>query len=863
MRRNIILGLVLTLLSTSSLALASEPEKLEGQKESSPALVSVEIAPSNQLEEGEANEISDEDLDLMDLEEGSQENSEDIESQLSFQDDNEKISDEDSLEKSNHLKEPSLELDSSKEELEEVYFSKEERIDKEIKADLPTQRGWNTDKTRYSLDGKTYVVGRVYIDKNYYLFNEAGYLVKNAFVVIKNTVYYGDTSGKPVTGFQRIYGKLYYFNPTYHMMLSHGIANIYGVDYLFRKDGSILEGKGWVKDEGHTYYLSSKGVLRGRQVLGSHTYWFEANGTIKKSGFVSENNYDYYVKDGGILASGFTRIEGKLYYFNPSYFFMLKGGMADIRGQRYFFRADGSIIEDKGWFKEGQTTYYRRENGDLASGFMRIEGKLYYFNPVYHFRLEDGLAIIHGYRYLFRKDGSILEGKGWVRENGHHYYLSHKGVVTGKQKIDGRSYGFNEGGELQKSTWFKQGNTTYYALSDGRLASGFNRIEGKLYYFNPVYHFRLENGLAQIRGYRYLFRKDGSILEGKGLVKEGDNTYFIDGNGIRSGLVEIDGRQYFFDKDGIYRDFGFYKSKNLTYFLLNDGQLASGWLNHEGKRYYFNPVHHFMLAGGQASIYGKHYYFDLDGAVVFGWHRRGDNHYYYHRSEGYQYRNGSFRVDGFLRLFNESGHLIEKEGLVQVNGKTYFIDSRGEVKVNQRIDYQGKKYILGEDGVAIVDSYMMNVKHLSQRPWLPTGCEITAVTMMLSTKAGALDLISMANEMPRSYNPYLGYVGNPFTTAGWTIYPEALEGMVRKYTGSYKNLTGADNEAIKSQLMIDRPVVAWVTLHGFTVHAITIVGFSPDGFYYHDPWTGEAGVFMSYGQFNHLNGLHQRKLLSY
>lgn len=36
-------------------------------------------------------------------------------------------------------------------------------------------------------------------------------------------------------------------------------------------------------------------------------------------------------------------------------------------------------------------------------------------------------------------------------------------------------------------------------------------------------------------------------------------------------------------------------------------------------------------------------------------------------------------------------------------------------------------------------------------------------------------------------NPNYGFVGNPFSKSGWTIYPPALVNQVKKYTGARRD----------------------------------------------------------------------------
>ncbi|MFC6208155.1 C39 family peptidase [Levilactobacillus tongjiangensis] len=138
-----------------------------------------------------------------------------------------------------------------------------------------------------------------------------------------------------------------------------------------------------------------------------------------------------------------------------------------------------------------------------------------------------------------------------------------------------------------------------------------------------------------------------------------------------------------------------------------------------------------------------------------------------------------------------------------------------------------------------VKSYRwLNVPLIAQRPELPTGCEITATTMMLQYAGAKVSKMSLAKEMPRSSNPNKGFVGSPYRRSGWWIYPKGLMKTVKHHIGSAKNMTGASFKQMKAQINQGHPVVIWVAgVDGFVNHAITLSGYSSTRAYYNDPWT--------------------------
>ncbi|MTV81715.1 C39 family peptidase [Secundilactobacillus folii] len=133
----------------------------------------------------------------------------------------------------------------------------------------------------------------------------------------------------------------------------------------------------------------------------------------------------------------------------------------------------------------------------------------------------------------------------------------------------------------------------------------------------------------------------------------------------------------------------------------------------------------------------------------------------------------------------------------------------------------------------------LNVPLIAQRPELPTGCEITAVTMMLQYLGARVSKVQLAREMPHSdQDPEAGFVGDPFTDDGNTVYPPALVGLITKYAGSATDLTGADLVTLKRQIDQGHPVVIWVgEFDGFHTHALTLIGYDETHVLVNDCWT--------------------------
>ncbi|MCL2321339.1 MAG: RICIN domain-containing protein [Oscillospiraceae bacterium] len=173
--------------------------------------------------------------------------------------------------------------------------------------------------------------------------------------------------------------------------------------------------------------------------------------------------------------------------------------------------------------------------------------------------------------------------------------------------------------------------------------------------------------------------------------------------------------------------------------------------------------------------------------------------------------------------------------------------------------------IIAPPAPPIPTSHLLNVPLVNQRPELPTGCEITAVTMMLLYSGANVNKVALAKEMPRSSgNPNSGYVGNPFLNSGWTIYPPALLPLVRKYAGNCMDLTGCSQEILESQVLNNKPVVLWLSgMYGFGVHAVTLTGFDGVNYYFNDPWANKKNMPMKRSTLLQKWGGQRRRALSY
>ena len=145
----------------------------------------------------------------------------------------------------------------------------------------------------------------------------------------------------------------------------------------------------------------------------------------------------------------------------------------------------------------------------------------------------------------------------------------------------------------------------------------------------------------------------------------------------------------------------------------------------------------------------------------------------------------------------------------------------------------------------------LDVPLISQLPELPTGCEIVSATMLLAYAGITVDKMDLAAEIPYDEeDPSLGFVGDPESWEGWTIYPEALAPALRQYLPSAAPLTEGDPNEIFAKLAEGHPVVVWLGgIYGLIEHCVILTGYDADGFLYNDPLTEEKEARLDYAAF--------------
>jgi uncharacterized protein YvpB len=181
-------------------------------------------------------------------------------------------------------------------------------------------------------------------------------------------------------------------------------------------------------------------------------------------------------------------------------------------------------------------------------------------------------------------------------------------------------------------------------------------------------------------------------------------------------------------------------------------------------------------------------------------------------------------------------------------------------------------------------SALLDAPVYRQHPELPSGCEITSLSMLLNYAGVAKTKMDLLPDMKRDTtpiqrdangniifwgNPNNGFVGDiTGKSRGFGIFHTALLELLQKYIPSGKDMTRSPFEQLEDQIASGIPVVVWTTIDfqeptnwnvwdtpsgpiktSFMEHAVLLVGYDPDRVYVNDPWTGKAQYPVDKAQF--------------
>jgi len=319
-------------------------------------------------------------------------------------------------------------------------------------------------------------------------------------------------------------------------------------DYVDPAEGE----EGWIKDpSGHWLYYNAGAPVKGKQIIGYYTYYFDDNGYMQTgwqtiggykyyfvttkgtpgastygtmvTGWMTLKGYKYYFDDTGIMATKWLELNGNKYYFNTKG--QMQTGLKTISNAKYFFDDSGKMHQ--GWKTiKGARYYFNQVSGKMHHGWLTLDDARYYFNT--NGKMHKGWKTISNKRYFFDSNGKMH--KGWKKVNGYKYYLN------------------PSNGVMKKGMLTLNGDRYFLNQKNGRMVTGWVTYKSNRYYFDTKTG-KAKKGLCTINGLKYYFSTSGVMKTG--IIKIGGNLYYFQVSGSKKGsawnkgwfTADLDGKQ--------------------------------------------------------------------------------------------------------------------------------------------------------------------------------------------------------------------------------------------------------------------------------------------------------------------------------
>lgn len=429
------------------------------------------------------------------------------------------------------------------------------------------------------------------------------------------------------------------------------------------------------------------------------------------NGWLTDVNGKQYYKDGELLKTGWTIIDGNTYYLDTETGYAATGITTLVpdgttEEARCVFDAEGVFQSDvTGVYSVGADTYWLNSGIiEEEAGLKRVvkedgEVNYYYFAVQKNLEERDGLTLSAAVK------STLLNGKDcWLHKtNGlalpeWGYYFDENGVIlhdedTGKNGIlkDGEDLFYYVDGIKAPAGMIKIGDDYYYANSKGQLI------------VNQTYYCSRMNGLME-EG-TYAFDAGGKLIQGatdkNGIVKDDDGVlrYYVNGKVTYVGLIEIDGDFYYVRSNGevvtdcVYWITWTHGLKEAGYYTFDEngkltGTPKNGIVEEDGVLHYY--VNGKLTYAGLIKIGDDYYYVNSKCEVVrdcdyyISWtHDLLPQGKYHFDADGKltgsvaPLKNGIYEEDGSLYFYRNGERAYA--GLIQIDGDYYYVRSTCEV----------------------------------------------------------------------------------------------------------------------------------------------------------------------------------------
>ena len=375
----------------------------------------------------------------------------------------------------------------------------------------------------------TYVnPGWIELDLGWSFIDENGY-TSTGFKTIRNNRYHFDNLGVMATGWKSIDDDTYYFDENGHMIT--GWKKIEGDWYYFEEYGRMAHSESWYIND-KIYYFNENGVMTTGWYKENNTWFYFGEDGSQVTGWKQINGSWYYFYLGGAMATGWVKDNDKWYYLNAGGRWIPESsltGWKQENGSWYYIDESGKKVT--GWKKIDSIWYYFGDDNKMFTGWLK-QGNLWYFLDENGAMLNNDIYVISDTFYYFRADGVLVEKEGWLQAGDLWYYVEKNGhLASGWRKINGYwylfnpemcangvygfndceiMYGFDENGRMVTG-WYQQGDSWSYFEENGAEVRGWKEIGGVWYYFSE-YGIMYANETLVVDGTIYEFDENGHCL---------------------------------------------------------------------------------------------------------------------------------------------------------------------------------------------------------------------------------------------------------------------------------------------------------------------------------------------------------------
>ena len=439
---------------------------------------------------------------------------------------------------------------------------------------------------------------------------------------------------------------------------------------------------------------SEVSTVTSSEVVSSETSHSETNTAheVEESPVISGGHYTsddqgnwYYIKDGKAL-TGMQNIDNVNVYFDADGK-QVKGDTRHVNGATYHFEKDsGRLTRNAFASDKNGNWYYLGHDGKALTGSQVIDNIPLYFYPN-GVQAKDAFVVLDGNSYYFQKDtGQLVRDRFWSDDDGNWYYSDKEGkLLTGEQTIDGFDMYFYPDGVQAKGEIVTIGIEPYYFDKD----SGHKVINTDITINGKTYHAEANGLLIETE---QKLPQLPLVSGGHFQEDSSGNWYYYTATGEKlRGWQNVDGVTLYFDEEG--------------------RQAKNGERIIDGSHYYFshysgavktNYWHTWSIEIRRQEPFAKTYneYYGSDGRRYYGWHRVGDQLYYFDHTG---------RVENALTTFKGQDYLFDNHGKLVKDA--FYIQSLRVFAGTLNTSYRSNKFgqvLTGEHHINGDDYYFSN-----------------------------------------------------------------------------------------------------------------------------------------------------------